>query len=73
MSIATISIAPTPLKEYKNTIIWKTPPVKWNQENTQYHWHIYSELLSLQLVMLKEQRTNKDNAVFFVLLPNWWD
>ena len=48
MSIATISIAPTPLKEYKNTIIWKTPPVKWNQDNTQYHWHIYSELLSLQ-------------------------
>ena len=48
MSIATISIAPTPLKEYKNTIIWKTPPVKWNQDNTKYHWHIYSELLSLQ-------------------------
>ena len=44
MSIATISIAPTPLKEYKNTIIWKTPPVKWNQDDTQYHlqWIIES-------------------------------
>jgi len=50
MSMATISIAPTPLKEYKNTvtIIWKTPAVKWNQYNIQYHRHIYSELSSLQ-------------------------
>ena len=47
MSIATISIAPTPLKEYKN-VIWKTPAVKWNEYNIQYHRHIDSELLSLQ-------------------------
>jgi len=56
MSIATIYIAPAPLKEYKNTIIWKTPAVKWNQDNTQYHWHTYSELFSLQASDVKRTK-----------------
>ena len=63
MSMATISIAPTPLKEYKNTIIWKTSAE--NGTNTT-HSTIDTFTVSKQ-VMLKEQRANKDNAVFFFI------
>ena len=68
MSIATISIAPTPLKEYKN-IICKIPAVKCNQYNIPYiHLQWIIESPSKWCWKNKEQ-----HYWFFVfLLTNWW-